>query len=38
MEIGRTAPNFTLPTFDSTAFTLSDLRGKRIVLFGWSSW
>jgi peroxiredoxin len=31
-EIGRPAPDFTLPTADGQAVTLSELRGKRVVL------
>lgn len=33
IEIGALAPDFTLPSSDGTAVTLSALRGKRVVLY-----
>ncbi|HZG83511.1 thioredoxin-dependent thiol peroxidase [Paenibacillus sp.] len=33
LEVGAQAPNFTLPAGDGTTFTLSEQRGKKVVLF-----
>lgn len=35
---GKMAPEFTLYTPDSTALSLSDLRGKYVLLDFWASW
>jgi len=35
---GFAAPNFTLETLDGEAVTLSDLRGKAVVINLWASW
>jgi peroxiredoxin len=32
LQIGQTAPDFTLPTHLGKTLTLSDLRGKNVVL------
>jgi thioredoxin-dependent peroxiredoxin len=32
-QVGHAAPNFTLPSQDGTPITLSDLRGKWVVLY-----
>jgi peroxiredoxin len=32
------APELELPTFDGQTFTLSSLRGTRVVLVAWASW
>ena len=32
------APELTLPDVDGRPFTLSSLRGKRVVVFSWASW
>ena len=31
-------PELTLPDLDGRPFTLSSLRGKRVVVFAWASW
>ena len=31
-------PELTLPDVDGQPFTLSSLRGKRVVVFAWASW
>ena len=33
IETGSEAPDFTLPDQDGTAVRLSDLRGRRVVLY-----
>lgn len=33
LSIGDTAPDFTLPTDNGSSFTLSQLRGKKVILF-----
>lgn len=37
-KIGFTAPDFTLPTVDSREISLSDYRGRPIILNFWASW
>ena len=32
------APDFTLPDLDGKLHSLSDYRGKKILLFSWASW
>lgn len=38
IEVGRPAPEFTLAQRDSSLLSLSDLRGKVVVLDFWASW
>lgn len=33
-----TAPNFTLPDMNGTMHSLSDFRGKKVLLVTWASW
>ena len=33
VEVGQTAPDFTAETTDGSKVTLSDLRGKPVVLY-----
>jgi len=35
---GDYAHGFTLPSLDGENITLSDYRGKRVILFMWASW
>ncbi|WP_040227769.1 TlpA disulfide reductase family protein [Bhargavaea cecembensis] len=35
---GQLAPDFTLKTLDGGEMTLSDLRGKKVILNFWASW
>ena len=36
--VNRPAPDFTLTTFEGTAISLEDLRGKPVVINVWASW
>ena len=36
--IGAKAPDFTLPTVDGQPLGLSDLLGRKVVMFIWASW
>ena len=36
--VGAKAPGVTLPTVDGTALSLSDLQGRKVVMFTWASW
>ena len=37
-EIGKPAPEFTLPLFDGGEISLAELRGKVVVINFWASW
>ena len=37
-RVGEKAPAFTLPTVDGTPLSLSDLLGRKVVMFTWASW
>ena len=37
-RVGEKAPGFTLPTFDGSPLSLSDLLGRKVVMFTWASW
>lgn len=37
-RVGEKAPGFTLPTVDGTPLSLSDLLGRKVVMFTWASW
>lgn len=37
-DLGYSAPDFTLSTLDGGTLTLSDLRGKPVILNFWASW
>ena len=36
--VGARAPGFTLPTVDGAPLSLSDLLGRKVVMFTWASW
>ncbi|MFJ7735943.1 redoxin domain-containing protein [Lysinibacillus sp. NPDC097287] len=38
LEKGDTPPDFTLTTLDGQKVTLSDLRGKKVILNFWATW
>lgn len=38
VNVGDEAPDFTLTSLDGTKVSLSDYRGKRLILFMWASW
>ena len=37
-KIGFTAPDFTLPTIDNKEISLSDYRGRPVILNFWATW
>lgn len=37
-RVGEKAPGFTLPTVDGQRLSLSDLLGRKVVMFTWASW
>lgn len=37
-EVGRPAPDFTVEVIDGGSFTLSEARGRPVVLNFWASW
>ena len=36
--VGAKAPEFTLPTVGGAQLSLSDLLGRKVVMFIWASW
>ena len=36
--IGKESPEFTLPGLDGGRVSLSDYRGKNLIVFMWASW
>jgi peroxiredoxin len=38
VQIGKIAPDFTLPTPDGKEFSLSSLKGKIVIIDFWASW
>jgi len=38
VQVGNPAPDITLPTPDGTEYSLSDLKGKVVLLDFWASW
>lgn len=38
LRIGKMAPDFTATTLDGSAVSLSDYRGKGVLLNFWGSW
>ena len=37
-HVGQHAPEFTLPSLSGEQVSLSDYRGRKVVLFTWASW
>ncbi len=37
-DAGDPFPDLTLPSVDTGRIRLSDFRGKRLLMFSWSSW
>jgi peroxiredoxin len=38
VNVGEKAPDFTLRSLDGQHVSLSDYRGKKVVVFMWASW
>ncbi|WP_242320342.1 TlpA disulfide reductase family protein [Bacillus cereus group sp. BfR-BA-01349] len=38
IEIGKSAPDFTLTNLDGTNVRLSDLKGKKVIVNFWATW
>ena len=38
VQVGQTAPDFTMPTIDGKTIKLSSLRGKYVMIDFWASW
>lgn len=38
VDVGSSAPDFTLTTLDKETFRLSDKKGKTVILFGMAGW
>ena len=38
VDVGDTAPDFTLRSLGGKDVSLSDYRGKKVVVFMWASW
>lgn len=38
LEIGNSAPDFSLTSFDGDSYTLSELKGKVVLVNMWASW
>ena len=38
VNVGDEAPDFTLRSLDGREVSISDYRGKKLVLFMWASW
>lgn len=36
--VGAEAPDFTLPDFDGVQHSLSQYRGKKVLILSWASW
>ena len=37
-KVGEPSPGFTLDSLDGHAISLSNYKGKRLILFMWASW
>lgn len=38
VNVGDLAPELTLPTLDGREVSLSEYRGRKVILFFWASW
>ncbi len=38
VNVGDEAPDFTLRSLEGKEVSLSDYRGKRLIVFMWASW
>ncbi len=37
-NVGEQSPDFTLPDLDGNPVSLSDYRGRKVILYVWASW
>jgi peroxiredoxin len=38
LALGDIAPNFTLPELSGHEVSLTDFRGRKVILYMWASW
>ena len=38
VAVGEPAPDFAVTTLDGSRISISQLRGKRVLVFMWASW
>ncbi len=38
VTVGQPAPDFSVTTVEGRTFAISELRGKRVLVFLWASW
>ncbi len=38
LTVGQLIPDISLPTLNGDEINLSDLKGRKVILFMWASW
>ncbi len=38
LELDKAVPDFTLTSLDGESVSLSDYRGRKVIVFMWASW